>query len=148
MGIPMAAKKTDNPPQINVETRAQFRTRMSPIPVAIPKIAKPIVNPRMARMAFFTKGGTSEELAEKVFNNVPKNASEQHKRTKRPARMATTAAAMTEGEAFNEPVILVSYLNRRATRSAETPASGGHRGEKSLGRGSQPSRLLSWWRGL
>ena len=97
---------------------------MSPIPVAIPKIAKPIVNPRMASMAFFTKGGTSEELAEKVFNNVPKNASEQHKRTKRPARMATTAAAMTEGEAFNEPVILVLYILLESTSYKECRNSG------------------------
>src|SRR5207302_4073288 len=124
MGIPMAAKKTDNPPQINVETRAQFRTRMSPIPVAIPKIAKTNVNTRMASMAFFTKGGTSEELAEKVFNNVPKNASEQHKRTKRPARMATTAAAMTEGEAFNEPVILVLYILLESTSYKECRNTG------------------------
>jgi len=49
-------------------------------------------------------------LAGKVFNSVPKNASEQHKRTQRPARIATMAAAMVDEEGFEELAIAYLYI--------------------------------------
>jgi len=110
MGIPIAPKKTQSPPQINAEIRAQFRRRISPIPVAMPKIARHIINPSVASMALLTNGWTCTELAGKVFNSVPKNASEQHKRTKRPARMATMAAAIVDAEGFEESAIAYLYI--------------------------------------
>ncbi len=49
-------------------------------------------------------------LAGKVVNSVPKNANEQHKRTKRPARMATMAAAIVDAEGFEELAIPYLYI--------------------------------------
>ncbi len=110
MGIPTAPKKTQSPPQISAEIRAQFRRRISPIPVAMPKTARHIMNPSVASMALLTNGWASTGLAGKVFNSVPKNASEQHKRTKRPARMATMAAAIVDAEGFEESAIAYLYI--------------------------------------
>src|SRR5713226_3406387 len=109
-GIPIAPKKTQSPPQINAEIRAQFRRRIRPIPVAMPKIARHIMNPSVASMALLTNGWASTGLAGRVFNSVPKNASEQHKRTKRPARIATMAAANVDAEGFEESAIAYLYI--------------------------------------
>src|SRR5260370_37858880 len=108
-GIPIAPKKTQSPPQINAEIRAQFRRRISPIPVAMPKVARHIMNPSVASMALLTNGWASTGLARKVLNNVPKNVSEEHKRTKRTARIVTMAGEIDEAAGFEALVIAYLY---------------------------------------
>lgn len=109
MGIPRTPKKTERPPQINTEIRAQFLRKMSPMPVAIPKMERQIMNAVITSITVLTEGGSSGEVSGNLPSENPRNAMEVLRRKSKLARRAKTAEAMTAGEAFKELAIACLY---------------------------------------
>ena len=126
MAIPKTPKKTEKPPHIKIEMRAQLRRRMSPMPVATPNADRAMVKPVTAKAAVLTKGGNaaSAEVCA-VPSQAPKNANDMDTKTSSAVRIATTAARMTAVEARGTGDMLIFY--NRARDSAK-----GNCGERVL----------------
>src|SRR5712692_6911110 len=99
MATPKMPKKTHRPPQISTEMRAQLRRRIRPIPTATPKTERHAIKAMTARVMFFTRGGSSGETPRVVPSKIPTKPRDVTRRVNKAARMATTAAKMTEAEA-------------------------------------------------
>ena len=96
---PKALKKTAAPAKTNMEMRAQLRRPMRPMPVTMPKMETQNSNAIVPTTQVLTKGGNSGKLLGRGRKEMVKNASMANTRVSRAARIAMTAAAITEGEA-------------------------------------------------
>jgi len=79
------------------------------MPVAMPKMERHIMKAVMANIKVLMKGGSSGEVSGNLLSANARNAIEVLISKSKLARRATTAAAMTEGEAFEEFAIACLY---------------------------------------
>jgi hypothetical protein len=71
----------------------------------------------MARV--LTDGGSSGAVLGNLTSSRPSNATEKHRRRKRPPKIATTAAAVTEVERSGGESIERLYITSRRTAESE-----------------------------
>ena len=88
-------KAVITPPQISMETRAQFFRRSRPMQVKMPKIATPAMRRRIAMSMDLAKGGIAVELVDGIIAN-PAMAPSVPRIINRLNRIPTMAAATTE----------------------------------------------------
>jgi hypothetical protein len=99
IGIPNTPKNTEKPPHISTEIRAQFLRRMRPIPVTMPKTERQTRKAKKANVALLTKAGSSGTASWVVPSKMPKKPRDIMRSVINPAKMAKTAATITEAEA-------------------------------------------------
>src|SRR6266849_4753567 len=119
---PKTPKKTHRPPQISTEMRAQLRRRIRPMPTAMPKTERHAIKAMTARVMFFTRGGSSGETPRVVPSKIPTKPRDVTRRVNKAARMATTAAKMTEAEADGlgeEGINSLYIISKRAAVATE-----------------------------
>jgi hypothetical protein len=77
------------------------------------------MNAIIASVKPFTKGGSSRETDEEVSSNIRMAPKAVTRPVNKPAKMATTAAAMTEAEGFAELAIKTVYTISREGKVRE-----------------------------
>ena len=124
---PNNPKKTHSPPHVSTEMRAQLRRRIRPMPAATPKIDKQVRKASITSAIFFARGGSSEKTFAVVPSNSPRRPKVVARAVAKPAKMATTAAAMTEAEGVGDVAIKTVYTISRNRNDREAE---GNRKEK------------------
>ena len=80
------------------------------MPVATPNRDRQIIKPWVPNIMVRIEGGNSDAAPGNLASRIARNTTEQHSKRKRPPKMATTAAALTDAERFGEYSIKRLYI--------------------------------------